>query len=150
ADCRGATHELEGLVLNSFDGSTINSLAEIGRYCRKRHTFSRDKLRDARLMVSAPAKWLGIGLPLALVVLVIWFGVHKIGVGMDRHRPVVFLVMACVATGAVGLVAFARPLLRTTAGDAYLEALKKQYQPLKLKVRTELDAVPSDQLAMAL
>src|SRR6185295_20097140 len=54
-------------------------------------------------------------------------GVIKIVVGLNRDRPVGFLVAMCLAAFVVALIAFARRPLRSRKGDAALKELKSRH-----------------------
>ena len=58
-------------------------------------------------------------------------GLIKILVGLNRDRPVGFLMMGCVAYLVVSLIVFVRPPLRSRKGDAVLEELKARHTDLK-------------------
>jgi uncharacterized protein (TIGR04222 family) len=57
-------------------------------------------------------------------------GVAKILVGLERDRPVMFLVLI-VAIGSLGFLVLGKRPWRTRLGDATLEALREEHQALR-------------------
>jgi uncharacterized protein (TIGR04222 family) len=84
-------------------------------------------------------RWLP-SLPLMALLLL---GLAKLGVGLARGRPVWFLVLASGVGMALLLVALRVPW-RSYRGDAVLQALLKEQEPLK---QTALTATPTSQLS---
>ncbi len=92
------------------------------------------------------AQWLS-RLPILAMLLP---GFLKILVGLERGRPVAFLVIVCL----VGLIAFfvgAREPWRSRRGDAVLRALRDEQEPLKQTARTATSPseMSSQDMAMA-
>lgn len=63
---------------------------------------------------------------LALVGPVLLFGLAKIVVGLERDRPVGFLVVLTIATAVLGLVILLHRPTRTGAGDAALDRYRQR------------------------
>lgn len=83
-----------------------------------------DGLKSAGLLVNdadASAAMLS-GTLVALIVPAV--GVIKVFVGVSRDKPVTYLVLACIVTAMVALMAFARRPYRTRRGDAVLRILR--------------------------
>lgn len=68
-------------------------------------------------------RWLS-GLPIWALLLL---GLAKVGVGISRGKPVVFLILLCILTGMIGLW-FLKTPRRTPAGDQELRHLQSQYR----------------------
>jgi uncharacterized protein (TIGR04222 family) len=126
------------------------SLRDIHRTAKPHLRPIHEKLQQRGLLLSDSAWWTGQVLPLLLMASVIAFGVIKIAIGVERHRPVVFLAMGSIAVTIVSLIAFARPLFRTRRGKDYLDKLNHQYDALHQAAQRAPDALPDDQLALAL
>ena len=78
-----------------------------------------------------PARWL----PALLMAAVLAAGLMKIGVGLMRERPVVFLAIGCGITLITALGFLLRPW-RTTAGDRLLASLQARHASEKLHPAT--------------
>ncbi|MFO0899957.1 MAG: TIGR04222 domain-containing membrane protein [Pirellulales bacterium] len=85
------------------------------------------RLQTLELVLEPGQRWLATLLPILLALVVPLAGVYKIYVGLERSRPVAFLVIACLAVAGVSLLVFARPPLRTRRGDATLRQLKREH-----------------------
>ncbi|MAT71905.1 MAG: hypothetical protein CMJ58_20570 [Planctomycetaceae bacterium] len=88
------------------------------------------RLEDAGLVPNAGAAWAARIVPALVAASPLALGVMKIFVGLDRHKPVLFLVLMCVAT-AVLAVLFMRPVMRTRRGARLLRQLQRDHRPLK-------------------
>jgi hypothetical protein len=77
------------------------------------------------------------------------FGVLKISIGAERHRPVEFLIAACIATFVVAAFGFGRPLHRTLAGDRELAKMTVEHSELRESVSKGRRHVSDPQLALA-
>jgi uncharacterized protein (TIGR04222 family) len=75
-------------------------------------------------------------------------GVAKVIVGVDRGRPVMFLVVACVATliAALAFVFFRR--VRTAQGDALLEEYQGKYGEIRQRAAAEASALSAGDMGM--
>ncbi len=69
-----------------------------------------------------------------LIVGVLIAGIVKIIVGLQRDRPVGFLVLACFATLVILIVLRALPVFRSRAGDRYFNELKAKNSPNSMPV----------------
>ena len=58
--------------------------------------------------------------------LVLMLGLAKVAVGLDRNRPVSFLVVLCIVTGIAIIALMATTPLRTRLGDLVLRDLKSE------------------------
>ena len=92
-----------------------------------------DRLCESGLIVSRRARVLGVVLPLLMMGALLSFGIAKVIVGIARGRPVAYLVLACLATAIIALIAFGRRLHRTPSGDRELAALRDRLAYLRRK-----------------
>jgi uncharacterized protein (TIGR04222 family) len=90
-----------------------------------------DRLKDLGLLVEKPQARRARLLPLALVLCVLLLGLTKLGVGLSRHKPVVFLAMACAVTFVVALAGFGRGVHRSRRGDKALAQLRQENSALQ-------------------
>ncbi len=126
------------------------SLRDIHRTAKPRLQAIHARLQERGLLLSNTAWWTGQILPLLVMASVVAFGLIKIGIGIERHRPVGILVAGSIAVTILTLVAFARPVFRTRQGQEYLAKLNHQYESLHQAARRAPDALPDEQLALAL
>jgi uncharacterized protein (TIGR04222 family) len=88
-------------------------------------------------------------LPSLLVLGVTLLGVAKILVGIDRHRPVSFLVTLTVLSMIVAITFVARPAIRTRRGSAVLERLKAHNAALRTTASHAPNLLVGNDLALA-
>jgi uncharacterized protein (TIGR04222 family) len=143
------SHPLEQKVSVSAAEDSPVKLRSIHRACFDYFADANDKLRKRGLIVSLPAATVGLAIPLLTLLGLILFAVGKVMVGMDRDKPVAFLVILTIFTTIVGLIAFARPLFRTAAGEAYVNKARHQYRELEHRARLRPEELSPHQLATA-
>ena len=86
------------------------------------------RLMQSGLIVSDLKNVMRIAGSLMVVLAVPAIGAVKIGVGMERKRPVGFLTVACIISLVLSVVVFARRCHRTPLGNATLAAIKLKYR----------------------
>ena len=99
----------------------------IVRRVRKQLARIRDSLVARRLLLDPRSRWLmalSSALPFALLTV---FGIMKIQVGLQRDRPVEFLVLLALLTGVATLVLLAYRPERSRAGDAVLREMNVRH-----------------------
>jgi len=145
----GASSEIESaIVLAVSQASEGATIAE----ARKAATSAVDEV-EHRLMegglVPRPESSLGVRLlPLAIMGLVVLCGGIKIAIGLERNKPVEFLVIMTVATGIVSLFLLKKPQ-RTRKGDAVLDTLKRDHAALETTARSSPDQLSPADWSMA-
>ncbi len=107
------------------------------------------QLQELGLIVSDGDAWLARLLPLLLFLCVPLLGVFKIGVGISRGRPVVFLMFACVATVVIGLAVLGRKVQRSRRGDHLLARLKSENAALIVSAARDSSQLTSGDLLLA-
>ena len=130
--------------------ATIKELLDAGLpEAEKVHTdlTNRGWLESAETFVSA--RWWPL-LPLAVVWIL---GASKVIVGLERHRPIGFLIAMLVALSVIMLLFWRQPL-RTKRGNELFNTLKERHQRLRnyaltLDRRTDAASVSSDLLLAA-
>jgi uncharacterized protein (TIGR04222 family) len=109
----------------------------------------RERLEDKGLLVNeseaGKARWL----PVLLLFGVALFGLTKIFIGLDRGKPVGWLVVFCAVTGLVALAGFARRVFRSQRGDGVLDELKRDHAALQATACAKPEALPLNDFALA-
>lgn len=105
------------------------------------------RLEDAGLIPNAGAAWSSRLVPALVAASPLVLGVTKIFVGLDRDKPVVLLVLMCIAT-AVLSVFFLKPVMRTRRGERLLGEMKQDHGSLDDSV--EFYALDSSHQALAM
>ena len=108
----------DGTALHRLDSAASTALDAIER-----------DLAEKGLVLHGTEKLLAVAIPAFLAALVPVFGLAKITVGLQRDRPVLFLVLLTLVT-LVGAALFLRPVRRTRRGDALLRRLLDQHAAL--------------------
>jgi uncharacterized protein (TIGR04222 family) len=108
-----------------------------------------EKLEDLGLLVGDEDRIVRV-VPLIVALLVVPFGVIKISVGLERNKPVSFLVILCVVSVIVALICFARPVFRSRRGDLALANVKRQNSALRYQAHSRLDDLAGDDVVIAL
>jgi uncharacterized protein (TIGR04222 family) len=110
-----------------------------------------DALMDAKLLVDDATARAIRNMTLGCMAIPLLLGITKLIVGINRDRPVGFLIIGLIAAGFCTYFAIRRPL-RTSAGDTALDALKDENEdltPASLDI-TRLPDPTSAALAVAL
>jgi len=103
------------------------ALPRIVRRLRPRLQRLRDVLRARGLLLTESQRWrvgLASALPFALLTLL---GLAKISIGIDRGRPVGFLLLLTVLVAITAVVLLVRRPERTRAGDSLLAELNRRH-----------------------
>lgn len=143
--------DVEGVIMATVEKSPMNQISIDTVLDEASDALEpvRDRLEELGFLVGdgqAVARFV----PLAVALLVVVFGVIKIGVGVVRIKPVGFLAILCVISAVAALVCFARPVFRSRRGDRALAELKKSNSALKYQARSRLDDLAGDDVVMAL
>lgn len=109
-----------------------------------------NRLLELGLLVSDEQAWLARSVPMIPVLSLIPFAVMKIGVGIERDKPVALLVIACIVTAAIALFGFARRVHRSRRGDLVLQQLREEYAALQSTAQHQALAGIDLALAVAL
>jgi uncharacterized protein (TIGR04222 family) len=89
------------------------------------------RLKNSGLVVGDAQANKAVWMPLLIALTAVALGVVKIFIGVQRDKPVGFLIALCVITGIVSLIALARRPLRSRFGDSVLAQFKVQHSTLK-------------------
>jgi len=94
------------------------------------------KLEQAGLLVNRASNFAALALPTAVLGAVLTLGVIKLLVGLNRGKPIGFLVLLIAAT-AMTMIFFGRKPWRTQQGDNVLSKLRKENKKLKKAPESE-------------
>ena len=145
-------HPLEMAVLSTVSDNGEIDYEELEQKTKSLAAQVRSRPESLGLLLS-PSQELGAWLsPLFLTLLVPLLGLVKIGVGIERKRPVGFLAILLVVSFIVFVSIFRRRGVSTRAGDAFLKQSQKERQALYLTTQVSaLTLTPRDvALAFAL
>lgn len=120
-------------------------------WCEKQPCFQeirRAMIGLGLLLTPSRERTIAVCSTLGLFLLAI-FGAIKVGIGLWRGRPLIFLVLAALATAIVGVVFFALRPIRTGRGDRALSAIKAENAALKATAKTNGDELAPDDLILA-
>ncbi|HEY4311684.1 MAG TPA: TIGR04222 domain-containing membrane protein [Pirellulales bacterium] len=128
--------------------------ASWGAVCRNANTAVAEvgeSLRERGLVMSATHALVAHWGPLMIMGAALLIGAIKVLVGLQRHRPVGYLMIMVVIATIVSLMLFARRVHRTDAGDQKLLSLKLTNRHLREEARqASFSASESLPLAVAL
>ena len=124
----------DGVTFRDLHASTLTAADQINESLRERELKPTNESHPLRL------------LPSAIMFTVFFFGAVKIAVGINRNRPVGFLVVLAIVALVTAFVVFRRPA-RTSAGTSALQQYEKKAKKLKPKVKT--GNLSGEQLALA-
>ena len=117
------------------------SFSEVVRQLRPASVPLDAELVSQGWLVAPAQRPLAHWLPLAIAASPIVLGLLKISVGLDRGKPVSFLVMLCLASIAIVVGIFARPLRVTRRGQAWLDRSLKDRASLRYNKSPEDPAI---------
>jgi uncharacterized protein (TIGR04222 family) len=121
------SHELEKHVFAAGYGPNGNSIANVRSSAKSHVAKIAGELQELGLVLTNAQARKAILLPLMLALVAIAVGIIKIAVGLDRGKPVGFLVALCFFGFITSLIALARPPRRTRLGDAVLRKLQERH-----------------------
>jgi uncharacterized protein (TIGR04222 family) len=89
------------------------------------------RLKRFGLVLSSSDEWKVRLIPAGFMTPLLMFGVAKVAIGIDRNRPVVWLIMLCVLTFVIAFGFLASRAFRSRKGDDVLKGLAVKYESLK-------------------
>jgi uncharacterized protein (TIGR04222 family) len=143
------THELERLIYAAARSTDGNTISNIRLSAKSAVEPIAETLKERGLVVADAAAKSAILLPLTIALIAIAIGVIKILVGVSRDRPVGFLIVLCVLSLVISLIAFARRPLRSHYGDAVLKQLQERHTGPRTLGRN-ISNVPAAEFAMVM
>lgn len=130
----GKTSELERVICTAASRHGGEKIGEVRTAVNTVVGDIADKLKALGLVVADVQANKAVTFPMLIAVGSVGMGVIKILIGLERGKPVSFLVALCFITGLISLAALARRPLRSRLGDAVLARLKAQHATLKNSV----------------
>src|SRR5580765_1527665 len=121
------SHELEKHVYAAAYGPNGNSIANVRSSAKTYVTKIAGQLQSLGFVLSNSQARKAVLLPLMLALAAIAVGIIKIVIGINRGKPIGFLVGLCFLGFVISLVALARPPRRTRLGDAVLRKLQERH-----------------------
>lgn len=113
-----------------FRSVTYRSIRHSGRLREKMELLDERLVEAGCLLPAGRALWLRTWTA-GLFVLLLCFGLSKMHVGLARHRPVEFLVIASIATGIAATASFFWRTRPTRRGRALLRELRERHAEYK-------------------
>lgn len=121
---------------------------ELLKACKTRAQAVETRLQAAGLMESSDSFRMARWVPVSILGSIWLVGLIKLIIGVDRNKPVGFLILALVV-GVLPIAALFKRPVRTPAGDAKLDELKASNKHLKkLSVATDTPQ-PYDDVLLA-
>jgi uncharacterized protein (TIGR04222 family) len=121
------SHNLEKLVYAAAHSPNGNSIGNVRASARSFVAGILEQLQSQRLVLSNNQARKAVILPLMLSLVALAIGIIKIIIGLNRGKPVSFLVGLCFLGFILSLIALARPARRTRLGDAVLKQLQDNH-----------------------
>ncbi len=142
-------HLLERALLRAAQQEVWSEVSTLHAAAKGILEMIRSRLVTLGLLVSE-GRDLGARLWAILMVLATCiFGLAKVSVGHDRHRPAGFLIFLVIASGIAGMVALGRRLGRSRRGDRALERLRHEYRDLEAKAARAQAGLTTLEIPMA-
>jgi uncharacterized protein (TIGR04222 family) len=108
----------------------------------------RASLEERGLLVAEGQRWLALLLPASLYVGLALFGLGKIVVGLERHKPVAFLIILVSLTAVAALVRLCWPVHRSRRGDDLLRRLRLRNEALRTTLEHSTLSASGDDVAL--
>jgi uncharacterized protein (TIGR04222 family) len=143
-------HPLEKAVFQSVRPKSGERVAKVERAALPRAAPLQKRLRELELVL-APERRVSLRLLALLPVLAVGIlGIAKVMVGVERHRPVGFLVILLIVTGALLVRFLIVGSHRSRRGDRVLARIKQENAALESSARRANDNLAGDDLVLAL
>lgn len=143
------THWLEDLICKTAL-TQDRRVPEIFRQLKPRMERLRDKLVEGGLTVPAPEEQCAkIIFTLVALSPIFFLAVPKFILGLERHRPVMLLVLFSALAIFIVYKMTKTAILRSSKGNAQLADWRKKADHLRANYRAKLAGVPHTQLAMS-
>jgi uncharacterized protein (TIGR04222 family) len=143
----GITHPLEWAVYEEVNQSQDVRLSKLS--ASEPLVRIRESLEERGLLVAAARRtWVRL-VPTLVCLSLVLFGLGKIVVGIDRQRPVAFLIVLVAFTALWALGMCLLPVERSRRGDDLLRRLRTRNAALKTTLQTAPTAAGGDDTALA-
>lgn len=121
------SHPLERLIYIAAESTNGNTISNVRLTAIPGVTAIAEELKKKGMVVADDAAGKAVLIPLLVAFAAIAVGVVKIIIGLNRDRPVGFLVALCILFTIASLVALARRPVRSRYGDKVLEQLRAKH-----------------------
>ena len=138
------THPLEKVVYQAAQGATGNSIANVRASVLGPISEMAQNLQREGLLVDVETARKAVLVPLLVALAPVAAGVVKIFIGISRDRPVTYLVLMCIASVFISLIACARRPRRSRKGDAVLNLLRSRYAEPRRFAAIRMGASPAE------
>lgn len=108
-----------------------------------------EHLQSLGLLMSRSITWKATILPFGVIVAMIAIGLVKIGIGLSRGKPVLFLVLICLIIAIGTVIGLARRTARSRYGDAVLAQIQDEHQA-QAKLGRQTASLPTAEFVMIL
>lgn len=141
--------DVERAVYESVNAGRIPDIRILVARARPELRPIRSRLESLGLLVTEPRARAARLFPILLVLAVALFGVMKILVGLSRNRPVLLLVLLCVAA-VMAAARFWQPLHRSLRGDKALAHHREVNAAVEFQAERRLHQMSGDDVILAL
>lgn len=143
-------HPFEQAVYRVVESGEANTIKSIRSKAAAAAEQLGARLKALGLIISEELRVTSHLVPLILMAMVLLFGVMKVFVGLSRNRPVGFLFVLCVVTALIAYFLFKSRPLRTNAGDASLDLLKRENAALEATAKSKPEGLATGDVALAM
>lgn len=142
-------HLLERAALGEQPAGEGQALEQAGTRVAAATGTLHGKLTDSNLILSSSARLLARLVPAGLLLALLVFGILKVQVGVERKKPVTFLVLLCIGTGIGVVIWLLKSLHRTRKGDAVVAELSRDKAALRETARVQSQTLNGHDLSLA-
>lgn len=140
---------IERSVYQAVQNHSISHVKDVARYVGSMSKRLRPKLVEAGLLVDdTRTSIIRVACTLLVAVPPIFWGLPKVVIGMERHKPVSFLIILCLASAVAAFWFLFQTVSRTARGDAAVAYMQDENRSLEWSAKYGTPAT-SDEMAMA-
>ncbi len=144
-----STHRIDRAIIESIGLRGRRKLGDMRKELRTEMDGLEANLRSSGLLVTEEYAGRAIAAPLAIGLLATGVGALKIMIGINRGRPVEFLVILTVVVLLITLIGFLRRPFRSKFGDRVLKEHREKYLRLRSPGRT-IPVIPHQEMLLGL
>jgi uncharacterized protein (TIGR04222 family) len=139
-------HPLERRIHQAPPGTRVDRLAPFAAA----ETDALDAhLRELGLTLTAPSAAQARWAPVVLLLGVALFGAVRLAADLAADRSVALVALACAVPAAAAVLAWFKPPQRSRRGDRVLARLRARHEALAAEAPKQPDALPADDLTLA-
>lgn len=144
------SHPIEQAVYAALSNGSAPTINHVRRALAPQVVQLGVRPRARGLIISDEQAHVARMVPAFIILMVAAFGALKILIGIQRDRPVSFLLVLCILTGVIAFFFFKSVPRLTGAGEKYLRNLKRQKAALEATARTQPNLLAGPDLAFAM